>query len=142
MGLLKEFRDFAVKGNAVDMAVGIILGAAFGKVVTSLVEKVMMPPLGMITGGVDFSDKKIVLQSADVAAKRAEVAVSYGDLINALIGFVIVAFALFMIVKAMNTARKRFEKQEEAKAAAPATPPADVLLLTEIRDLLRQGRGG
>lgn len=135
MGLVKEFRDFAVKGNAVDMAVGLILGAAFGKVVTSLVEKVMMPPLGMVTGGVDFSDKKVVLQTADVATKRAEVAVSYGDLINALIGFVIVAFALFLIVKVMNSARAKFEKQE---AAAPAAPAADVVLLTEIRDLLKK----
>lgn len=135
MGLVKEFRDFAVKGNAVDMAVGLILGAAFGKVVTSLVEKVMMPPLGMVTGGVDFSDKKVVLQAADAATKRAEVAVSYGDLINALIGFVIVAFALFLIVKVMNSARAKFEKQE---AAAPAAPAADVVLLTEIRDLLKK----
>lgn len=135
MGLVKEFRDFAVKGNAVDMAVGLILGAAFGKVVTSLVEKVMMPPLGMLTGGVDFSDKKLVLQTADAATKRAEVAVSYGDLINALIGFVIVAFALFLIIKVMNTARAKFEKQE---AAAPAAPAADVVLLTEIRDLLKK----
>lgn len=135
MGLLKEFRDFAVKGNAIDMAVGIILGAAFGKVISSLVEKVMMPPIGMLTGGVDFSQKKAVLQSANPEAKVPEVAISYGDLINALIGFLIVAFALFMVVKVMNTARKRFEKQQ---AAAPAATPADVVLLTEIRDLLKQ----
>ncbi|MCA9186727.1 MAG: large conductance mechanosensitive channel protein MscL, partial [Planctomycetales bacterium] len=100
MGLIKEFKDFAIKGNAVDMAVGIVIGAAFTGVVNSLVADVMMPPLGMVTGGVDFADKLFVLQAKTDA--RPEVALTYGKFINTIINFVIVAFALFMVVKAMN----------------------------------------
>ncbi len=129
MGLVKEFKDFAIKGNAVDMAVGIVIGAAFTGVVGSLVKDVMMPPLGFVTGGVDFADKMIVLKAAD--GDKPEVALTYGNFINAVIQFLIVAFALFMVVKAMNTL-----KRKEEAVAAPAAPPADVQLLTEIRDLL------
>lgn len=129
MGLIKEFKDFAIKGNAVDMAVGIVIGAAFTGVVGSLVKDVMMPPLGFVTGGVDFADKMIVLKAAE--GDKPEVALTYGNFINAVIQFLIVAFALFMVVKAMNTL-----KRKEETVAAPAAPPADVQLLTEIRDLL------
>ena len=146
MGLIGEFRDFAMRGNVVDMAVGVIIGAAFGKIVSTLVDKVMMPPLGMILGGIDFADKKVVLQAGIAEGKDAagaiikaqpEVAIGYGEFINVLINFIIVAFCLFMVIKAMNTAKKRFEK--EKAASAPAAPPADVVLLTEIRDLLKKG---
>ncbi len=129
LGLVREFREFAMRGNVVDMAVGIIIGAAFGKVVSALVEKVMMPPLGYLMNGVDFSRLAIGLP---VGEGREPVLISYGDFINAVINFVIVAFALFVVIKAMNTLKR---KQD---AAAPAAPPADIRLLTEIRDLLRK----
>jgi large conductance mechanosensitive channel len=148
MGLLKEFRDFAMKGNVVDLAVGVIIGAAFGKIVSVLVDKVMMPPIGYLAGGIDFADKKFVLKHAMPETRDAagavltkampEVAIGYGEFINAIIYFTIVAFCLFMVIKAMNTAKKRFEK--EAAAAPPPPPPADVVLLSEIRDLLKSGR--
>lgn len=136
MGLIGEFRDFAMRGNVVDMAVGIIIGGAFGTIVKSMVDDVIMPPIGMAMGKVDFSQLKMVLQKADATATPAvaEVAIFYGKFINSVISFLIVAFCLFLIIKAMNTAKKRFEKQQ---AAAPAAPPADVVLLGEIRDLLK-----
>lgn len=137
MGIVKEFRDFAMRGNVIDMAVGIIIGAAFGLVVKTLVDKVMMPPIGMLVGGIDFADKKLVLAAADEAAEKAEIAVYYGEFINTMINFTIVAFALFMVVKLVNTAKKKFEKEQEAAAAA--SPPEDVVLLREIRDLLAKG---
>jgi len=127
--MLQEFKEFAVKGNAVDMAVGIITGAAFGKIVSSIVDDVVMPPIGVILGGVDFSDLKLVLKDAvgDVPA----VTLNWGKFIQTCLDFVIVAFAVFMLVKAINTLKR---KQE---AAPPPAPPADVALLTEIRDLLK-----
>lgn len=130
MGIIKEFQDFAVKGNVVDMAVGIIIGGAFGTIVKSLVDDVVMPPIGLLLGGIDFSNLKLVLKPAegDVAA----VAINYGAFINNVISFLIVAWAVFMLVKAMNTLKKK----EAAAPAAPPAPPADVVLLTEIRDLL------
>ncbi|MCG3144618.1 MAG: Large-conductance mechanosensitive channel [Gammaproteobacteria bacterium] len=129
MGMLQEFREFAVKGNAVDMAVGIITGAAFGKIVSSIVDDVVMPPIGLILGGVNFSDLKLVLKDAvgDVPA----VTLNWGEFIQTCLDFVIVAFAVFMLVKAINA----LKRQEEA--APPPAPPADVALLTEIRDLLK-----
>jgi len=132
MGMSKEFKEFAVKGNAVDMAVGIIIGAAFGKIVSSLVKDVIMPPIGLLTGGVDFSKLQIILQPAteDVEA----VAMSYGLFLNNVIDFVIVAFTIFIVVKAMNSAKK---KEEEAPAAPPA-PSKEEVLLGEIRDLLKE----
>jgi large conductance mechanosensitive channel len=135
MGMLKEFKEFAMRGNVIDLAVGVVIGGAFGKIVTSLVNDVIMPPIGQLTGGVDFSDMKWVLKPADntdPAHKVAEVAVNYGMFINTLIQFLIVAFAIFLLVKAINRLSR---KQEEA--APPAAPPADVVLLTEIRDLLK-----
>lgn len=141
MGLMKEFREFALKGNVVDMAVGIIIGAAFSTIVKTMVDKVLMPPLGLLMGGMDFADKKLVLKDAVEAVGDtpavAEVAIGYGEFINALINFTIVAFALFMVIKAMNSAKKRFEKEQEAAPAAPAAPAEDVVLLGEIRDLLK-----
>jgi large conductance mechanosensitive channel len=133
MGMLKEFKEFAMRGNVVDLAVGVVIGGAFGKIVTSLVDQIIMPPIGMLTGGIDFSQMKWVLKPADntdPAHKIAEVAIGYGTFINTLIQFLIIAFAIFLVVKAIN---KLTRKQD----AAPAAPPADVVLLTEIRDLLK-----
>ena len=136
MSVLSEFRAFISRGNVVDLAVGVIIGAAFGKIVTSLVEQVVMPPIGLIIGAVDFSDLKFVLKPADEAAKAAEVAIGYGAFINTIIQFVIVAFAVFLMVKLVNALRR-------AEAASPAEPPAPTpseTLLTEIRDLLAAGK--
>ncbi len=133
MSMLQEFKAFAMRGNVMDMAVGIVIGAAFGKIVSSLVSDVIMPPIGWLTGGIDFSAMKWVIKPADdsdPAHKLVEVAINYGSFINTIITFVIVAFAIFMVIKAMNRLQK---KQEDA----PAAPPADVALLTEIRDLLK-----
>ncbi|MCC6971837.1 MAG: large-conductance mechanosensitive channel protein MscL [Phycisphaerales bacterium] len=137
MGLIKEFRDFAMKGNVVDMAVGVIIGGAFGKIVSTLVDKVMMPPIGYLTGGVDFKDKTFKLLEKGTAGAVNDVVIGYGEFINTIIQFIIVAFCLFMVIKAMNTAKTRFEKQKEA--APPPPPPAPApseLYLKEIRDLL------
>ena len=131
MGMVKEFKDFAVKGNVADMAVGIIIGAAFGKIVSSLVKDVIMPPIGLMLSGVDFTEKKVVLQEAAEGVEA--VTLNYGLFVNEIINFSIVAFAVFMLVKALNAAKK---KEEEAPAA-PAAPPAQEVLLTEIRDLLK-----
>lgn len=117
MGMLTEFREFAVKGNMVDMAVGIIIGGAFGTIVSSLVKDVIMPPIGLAMGGVDFSDIKLTL--AEAAEGKEEVAMNIGVFLNNVISFLIVAFAVFMLVKAINTMRKQFEKEEEAALAAP-----------------------
>ena len=138
MKILKEFRDFAVKGNVVDMAVGIIIGGAFGGIVTSLVNDVIMPPIGKLMKGVDFSNMFLVLGDGKfdsiAAAKEAGVAtLNYGLFINAAINFVIVAIAVFMLVKAVNAAKKK----EEAKPAAPPAPSAEEKLLGEIRDILK-----
>ncbi|GLQ96882.1 large-conductance mechanosensitive channel protein MscL [Dyella mobilis] len=130
MGMLQEFKEFAVRGNVVDMAVGIVIGAAFGKIVTSLVSDVIMPPIGWLTGGIDFSAMKWVIRPADnsnPAHKIPEIAVNYGSFVNTIIAFIILAFAIFILVKVVN---KFYTK------AAAATPP-DVVLLTEIRDLLK-----
>lgn len=134
MGMMKEFRDFAMRGNVIDMAVGVIIGGAFGKIVSSLVEKVMMPPIGYLTGGVDFKDKSTTLLKAGEGGAEADVVIGWGEFVNNLITFVIVAFCLFLVIKGMNTAKKRFEKEQ---VTTPAAPPADVALLTEIRDLLK-----
>jgi large conductance mechanosensitive channel len=139
MGIVKEFKEFALRGNVVDMAVGIIIGAAFGKIVSSMVADVLMPPIGLLLGGVDFSDKAIVLKDAVVAAEGVNAApavvLKYGVFINEVINFTIVAIAVFMLVKALNTARRRFEK--EKAAAPPPAPTVDQTLLTEIRDAIR-----
>ncbi len=133
MSMLKEFKEFAMRGNVIDLAVGVVIGGAFGKIVSSLVDQIIMPPIGMLTGGIDFSQMKWVLKPADnsdPAHKIAEVAIGYGTFINTLIQFIIIAFAIFLVVKAINKLSRREE-------AAPAAPPADVVLLTEIRDLLK-----
>lgn len=126
--IFNEFREFAMKGNVVDLAVGVIIGAAFGKIVTVLVDKVMMPPIGLLVGGMDFSQLKFVIQAAE--ANRPEVAIGYGEFIQALINFLIVAWCLFMVIKGMNTMKK--------KPAPASATPEDVLLLREIRDSLKK----
>jgi large conductance mechanosensitive channel len=131
MGIVREFRDFAVKGNVVDMAVGIIIGGAFGTIVKSLVDDVIMPPIGLLLGGVDFSN--IVLTLKEATADAAAVTINIGAFINNVISFLIVAWAVFLLVKGMNSLKK---KQEAAPAAAPA-PPKQEVLLEEIRDLLK-----
>jgi large conductance mechanosensitive channel len=133
MSMLSEFKAFAMRGSVIDLAVGVVIGGAFGKIVTSLVDQIIMPPIGWLTGGIDFSELKWILKPADVtdpAHKVAEVAIQYGAFINTLIQFIIIAFAIFMAIKAIN---KLSRKQDET----PAAPPADVALLTEIRDLLK-----
>ncbi|MGE4073287.1 MAG: large-conductance mechanosensitive channel protein MscL [Lysobacterales bacterium] len=137
MSFMSEFRDFAMRGNVVDLAVGVVIGGAFGKIVGALVDKVLMPPLGLAMGGIDFADKKWVIQQAVMDADKVvtpEVAVGYGAFINALIQFLIVAWALFLVIKAMN----KLKKKEEAAPAAPPPTPEDVALLREIRDLLKK----
>jgi large conductance mechanosensitive channel len=137
MSMLKEFREFAMKGSVVDLAVGVIIGAAFGAIVSSLVDDVIMPPIGLALAGIDFSNLKLVLKDATPAVgdqpAHAQVAIAYGAFINAVIKFVIVAFVLFFIIKAMNSMKRK----EEAAPAPVAETPADVKLLTEIRDLLK-----
>ncbi len=132
MSMMSEFKEFAMRGNVIDLAVGVVIGAAFGKIVTSLVNDVIMPPIGNLIGGIDFSAYKFVLTPA-AADGTGEVAIQYGAFINTMIQFAIVAFAIFMVVKAINRLSKKAEE-------APAATPADVVLLTEIRDLLKQGK--
>lgn len=132
MSVLKEFREFAIKGNVVDIAVGIIIGAAFGKIVSSLVADVVTPPLGYIIGGVDFTKLAVTLPAIREGAEA--VTLRYGVFLQALFDFIIVAFAIFMIVKGINSLRRK----EEAKPAAPPVPPRQEVLLEEIRDLLKQ----
>ena len=136
MGMLSEFREFAVKGNVVDLAVGVVIGAAFGKIVSALVDGIVMPLVGMMLGGVDFSTLAVVLEPAVIdAATGAEtvpaVLLKYGMFIQTLVDFVIIAFVIFLAVKAIN----RMKRKEEA---APAAPSAEVVLLTEIRDALKR----
>jgi large conductance mechanosensitive channel len=131
MSVLKEFKEFAVKGNVVDMAIGIIIGAAFGKIISSLVADVIMPPIGVVLGGVDFSNLSIVVK--DAIDNKPAVLISYGKFLQTVIDFTIIAFAMFTAVKAMNT----LKKNEAAAPVEPAAIPNQELLLTEIRDLLR-----
>jgi large conductance mechanosensitive channel len=130
MGMMKEFKEFAMRGNVVDMAVGIVIGGAFGKIVSSFVGDVIMPAVGMLTGGVDFSEKVIILK--EKTADAAAVTINYGTFINTVIDFVIIAFAIFMVIKALN----KMKKKEEEKPAAPPEPSAEEKLLAEIRDAL------
>lgn len=134
MGMLTEFKKFAMRGNVVDMAVGIIIGVAFGKIVSSFVNDVIMPPLGLLIGGVDFSDLVVTLKQATTDA--AAVTLNYGAFIQTLVDFLIVAFAIFVAVKVMN----RLQRKEEQKPPAPPAPSREELLLTEIRDLLKERR--
>lgn len=131
MGMLSEFKEFAIKGNVVDMAVGIIVGAAFGKIVSSFVKDIIMPPIGVAMGGVDFSDLSVIIQEA--AGDVPAVAIKYGAFTQTIVDFVIVAIAIFMAVKVMNSMKK---KEEEAPKEEP-TPSNEEVLLAEIRDLLK-----
>ncbi|MGB8636360.1 MAG: large-conductance mechanosensitive channel protein MscL [Rhodanobacteraceae bacterium] len=135
MSMMSEFKEFAVKGNVIDMAVGIVIGAAFGTIVKSLVSDVIMPPIGLVLGGIDFSKLKWVLQAAGADGKGG-VSINYGSFINTIITFIIIAFSIFMVIKAMNSMKRK----EEEKPAEQATVPADVALLTEIRDELKKQR--
>lgn len=139
MGMMKEFKDFAMRGNVVDMAVGIVIGGAFGKIVSSFVADVIMPPIGLIIGGVDFTDLKITIQEAVVDAAGAvtteAVSINYGNFIQTAIDFIIIAFAIFMVIKAMNSMKK---KEEAAPPPPPPGPTKEETLLTEIRDLLKK----
>jgi large conductance mechanosensitive channel len=135
MKLVDEFKAFAMKGNVVDMAVGIIIGAAFGRIVSSMVSDIIMPPLGLLIGGVNFTDLKFIMKAATEA--HPAVTWNYGNFLQVTFDFMIVAFAVFMVIKAMNAAKKK----EEAKPAAPPAPPVptkEETLLTEIRDLLKK----
>jgi large conductance mechanosensitive channel len=132
MKIMKEFKEFAMRGNVMDMAIGIIIGAAFGKIISSFVANVLMPPLGLLLGHVNFSDLAVVLKKA--TPESPAVVLGYGLFVQALMDFVIIAFAIFMVVKAMNSMKK---KQVEAPAAPPE-PPVQEKLLAEIRDLLKQ----
>lgn len=134
MSIVQEFKEFAVKGNAVDMAVGIIIGAAFGKIVSSVVADVVMPPIGLLLGGMDFSALALTLSAA--TAEAPAVVISYGRFVQTAVDFVIVAFAIFMLVKGINTLKKK----ETAAPTIPAEPSPEQILLTEIRDLLKQPR--
>jgi large conductance mechanosensitive channel len=132
MSIVKEFKEFAMKGNVVDMAVGIIIGVAFGKIITSFVGDVIMPPIGLLLGGIDFSNLALTLKAGSAGVEP--VMLKYGVFINTVIDFLIVALAIFMLIKGLNSMKK---KEVEAPAAPPA-PPADIKLLTEIRDLLKK----
>ncbi|HDN2512621.1 large-conductance mechanosensitive channel protein MscL [Providencia vermicola] len=132
MSFLKDFREFAMKGNVVDMAVGIIIGAAFGKIVSSLVADVIMPPLGLLIGGVDFKSFSVVLKEAQ--GDLPAVVLNYGMFIQTVFDFVIVAFAIFMAIKVMNKVRR----EKEAAPAEPTPPSTEEVLLSEIRDLLKE----
>lgn len=137
MGMLTEFKEFAMRGNVIDLAVGVVIGAAFGKIVSALVEKIIMPPLGWLIGRVDFSDMVWTLAPARVAANGTEipaVVIGYGDFLNTLVQFIIVAFAIFMVIKVIN----RLARKKEAAPPAPAAPSEEVLLLREIRDSLQK----
>ena len=143
MGIVKEFKDFAVKGNMLDMAVGIIIGGSFGKIITSLVKDVLMPPLGLLLGKVDFSSLKAILQKGSDAVMDgavvvqpavSEVSINYGIFLNNIIDFLIVALCIFFVIKGMNTLKKK----EEAAPETPPPPSEEAVLLKEIRDLLKK----
>jgi len=147
--MFNEFKKFAMQGNVVDLAVGVIIGAAFGAIVTSVVQDVVMPLIGLFTGGLDFSQRFVLLKDGNPAGPYASVALAkaagattlnYGLFLNAVVNFLIVAVALFLVVKAMNSARES-RAEKAAAAPAPAAPSTEVLLLTEIRDVLRGSSG-
>lgn len=146
MGMIKEFKEFAVRGNVVDMAVGIIIGGAFGKIVSSVVSDIIMPPIGLLLGGVDFKELKLTLAEAKPAVMDgeniiheaiAEVAINYGVFINTVLDFIIIAFAIFLMIKAINS-MKRKEVEPPAAPVEPPAPSNEEVLLAEIRDLLKK----
>jgi len=138
--MLKEFKSFISKGNVMEMAVGLIMALYFGAIVKSLVDHIIMPPIGMLLGNVDFSNLKIVLAAATMNGDTAvpEVALSYGMFINTIITFIIVSFCIFLVVKGYNKMKESMEKKEEEAPAAPPAPSKEEVLLTEIRDLLKK----
>lgn len=142
--MLKEFQEFINRGNVLDLAVAVILGGAFGKITASMVDQVIMPVIGLIIGGVDFSNLGFILQGRDIYSSVAEAVaagapvIQIGAFLNTVINFLLIALVLFFIVRSFNSMRERLKRKEEAEAAAPVIPPADVQLLTEIRDLLKQ----
>lgn len=130
--MFKEFKEFAVKGNVIDLAVGVVIGTAFGKIVTSLVNDIIMPPIGVLMGGINFSNFAFTLRAA--TEETAAVTLNYGAFINAVVDFLIIAFAIFIVIKQINRLKKKEEKKEEAKSAEPSK---EALLLEEIRDLMK-----
>lgn len=141
MSLMKDFKAFALKGNVVDLAIAVVIGAAFGKVVTSLVNDIIMPIIGTFTGGIDFSKKMVILHPAvlDTTGKviKPENTLTYGNFINAVIMFLIIAFSIFIVMRSFVTMQKKFQKAKEVAPAPPPAPTPDQQLLTEIRDLLK-----
>ena len=139
MNFLKEFKTFAMRGNVIDMAVGIIIGGAFGKIVSSIVSDLIMPPIGLLLGGVDFTDLKIILKPAQTDAVTGQVteavSINYGNFLNTTLDFLIIAFSIFILIKMLNQLKKK--EKEEAKPTPPPAPTKEELLLTEIRDLLK-----
>jgi len=144
MGMLKEFKTFAMKGNVLDLAVAVIIGGAFGKIITSFVNDVLMPPIGLLLGNTDFSKLRIILKEGSDAVMNGdqvitpavtEVAVKYGAFVNTILDFIIVAFSIFMVIKAYNRMKK---KEEAAPPPAPPAPSKEEVLLTEIRDILKE----
>ena len=137
MGFIKEFRDFAMRGNVIDLAVGVVIGGAFGKIVTSLVDDLIMPIVGVLTGGVDFSEKVVTLKDAVLNTDGSEltpaVTLNYGNFINVIIQFLIIAFCIFVVIKGLNSLKNK----EQEPAEEPAGPSKEEALLTEIRDLLK-----
>jgi len=137
MGLVKEFKEFAMRGNVMDMAIGVVIGGAFGKIVSSLVADVMMPLISIFTGGINFTQWKVVLKQAVTQGETVvspEVAINYGMFIQVIFDFILIAFFIFMAIKAINSLKKK----EEEQPAAPEAPSEDIVLLTEIRDLLKK----
>ena len=135
MSFISEFKEFAMRGNVIDMAVGVVIGGAFGKIVSSLVGDIIMPVVGVITGGVNFTDLKLTLKEAADGAPA--VTINYGSFIQTMVDFLIIAFCIFCVIKTLNTLKNKLPKEEEAAPAEPETP-ADIALLTEIRDLLKK----
>jgi large conductance mechanosensitive channel len=135
MSIVQEFKDFAVKGNAVDLAVGVVVGAAFGAITNSLVDDIINPPLGFILGGIDFDNMGVTLREATETTEA--VVINYGAFISSLINFLVIAFVLFLVVKTMNHLRRQMEQDKEDEDKTKPAPPTDIKLLTEIRDLLK-----
>jgi large conductance mechanosensitive channel len=136
--MLKEFKEFAMRGNVVDLAVGIIIGASFGKIVSSLVNDIILPPIGVLVGGVDFKDLKIVLKEAEETT--AAVTLNYGNFIQTLFDFAIIAFSVFLVVKTIKKLSEIKQKEEIATPPAPPAPSKEEAILTEIRDLLQKDK--
>lgn len=133
MGFIKEFKEFAMRGSVIDLAVGVVIGGAFGKIVSSLVDDIIMPPIGFLTGGVDFSQLKYVITEANANGGVEEVAIKYGNFINVFIQFMIIAFCIFIVIKGLNSLKK---EEVAAPEVAPA-PSKEEVLLTQIRDILQ-----